>query len=271
MSTGYLHDNRGIGIRHHQLILPSVVCSTHVARRIANGLDAITFAHQHGCGIIGGDVAGIDDFFSQLAAHPNVSSVLVVGLGCETIQSQELGAKLLETNKSTRYQIIQESGGVQGTVDSGIAAAKQLDKDFPKSQVEIKNEQITVGIDNSNSKINTTELTSALKAADYKVEIVTDSHISIDNFSKLMELKAQVIISFPDENQPASGFPLIPVINIAGTGPLHQATIQDFDLANTNSSQEILDLLAKVIAGQETKAEKSSVGEIRAPRIVRSV
>ena len=86
-----------------------------------------------------------------------------------------------------------------------------------------------------------------------------------------MELKAQVIISFPDENQPASGFPLIPVINIAGTGPLHQATSQDFDLANTNSSQEILDLLAKVIAGQETKAEKSSVGEIRAPRIVRSV
>jgi altronate dehydratase len=32
---GFDHGNRGIGIRNHQLILPSVVCSTRVSSRIA--------------------------------------------------------------------------------------------------------------------------------------------------------------------------------------------------------------------------------------------
>ena len=32
---GFDHGNRGAGIRNHQLILPTVVCSTHVSRRIA--------------------------------------------------------------------------------------------------------------------------------------------------------------------------------------------------------------------------------------------
>ena len=58
---GFDHGNRGIGIRDHQLILPSVVCSTRVSSRIAKEIGAITFAHQHGCGFIGNDVGRITD------------------------------------------------------------------------------------------------------------------------------------------------------------------------------------------------------------------
>ena len=98
---GFDHGNRGIGVRDHQLILPSVVCSTRVSSRIAKEIGAITFAHQHGCGFIGNDVGRITDYFAALANHPNVSSTLVVGLGCETIQGNELADKLLAKNKST--------------------------------------------------------------------------------------------------------------------------------------------------------------------------
>jgi len=56
--TGFNHPGRGVGIRDHQLILPSVVCSTHISRKIASQVGAITFAHQNGCGIIGQDVSG---------------------------------------------------------------------------------------------------------------------------------------------------------------------------------------------------------------------
>ena len=76
--TGFAHKGRGVGVRDHQLILPSVVCSTHVSRKIANEVGALTFAHQNGCGIIGIDVPGVDNFFIELANHPNVQSVLVV-------------------------------------------------------------------------------------------------------------------------------------------------------------------------------------------------
>ncbi|NDD79122.1 MAG: hypothetical protein EBZ41_04590 [Actinobacteria bacterium] len=75
--TGFAHKGRGVGIRDHQLILPSVVCSTHVSRKIANEVGAITFAHQNGCGIIGIDVPGVDNFFIELANHPNVQSVTI--------------------------------------------------------------------------------------------------------------------------------------------------------------------------------------------------
>jgi altronate dehydratase len=80
-----------------------------------------------------------------------------------------------------------------------------------------------------------------------------------------------IILSYPDENQPPSGFPLIPVINIASTSPLHQALISEFDLAETANSQEIIDLVTKVANGQKTKSEISGIGEIVAPRAVRSV
>jgi altronate dehydratase large subunit len=121
---GFQHEGRGVGIRHHQLILPSVVCSTVVSRRIAQEVGGITFAHQHGCAIIGVDVSGIDDFFIALASHPNVGSVLVVGLGCETTQGNELTEKITKLTKSSEYLVIQESGGVEGTFANGAAAAR---------------------------------------------------------------------------------------------------------------------------------------------------
>ena len=39
---GFGHSGRGVGVRDHQLILPSVVCSTRVSRRIAAEVGAVT-------------------------------------------------------------------------------------------------------------------------------------------------------------------------------------------------------------------------------------
>jgi len=269
MRTGFLHDNRGVGIRHHQLVLPSVVCSTHVARRIANQASALTFAHQHGCGIIGEDVAGIDDFFASLAAHPNVSSVLVVGLGCETIQAQELSAKLFAVNTSTKFQIIQESGGVESTVLAGVRAAQELDLQFPKQETELN--RFTVGLDfpEENELLNT--LVSAIGDAGLDLTVAKHTSASIDSFAELMQAKSHVIISRPLGNQPASGFPLIPVINISSNSALHLATAQDFDLGPDADVSLILQLLFETVTGSLTKSEVNKMGEIRAPRLVRSV
>jgi altronate dehydratase len=52
---------------------------------------------------------------------------------------------------------------------------------------------------------------------------------------------------------------------------LHQALISEFDLANTASNQELLELINKVANGEKSKAESSGIGEIVAPRAVRSV
>lgn len=265
---GFDHGNRGIGIRDHQLILPTVICSTHVSRKIAAKVGAVTFAHQHGCAIIGDDVTGIDNFFISLADHPNVSSVLAVGLGCETIQSQELAAKLLSRNKSTQYRIIQESGGVEGTVTAGVKAAQDLSDLFPSSPAPVS--QLCVGIDLGREVSDAAALEKLLRDEGCEVVVAQSDVNSAETFSKLSQENVHLIISFPSENQPASGFPLIPVINVAGGGALHQAIRSDFDIDEESLLLGIVQLIIEVASGKETIAEKSNSGEIRAPRVVRS-
>jgi altronate dehydratase large subunit len=265
---GFAHGNRGVGIRSHQLILPTVICSTHVSRKIATEVGAVTFAHQHGCAIIGDDVSGIDNFFISLADHPNVNSVLAVGLGCETIQSQELAAKLRSRNESTQYRIIQESGGVEGTVAAGVQAARELSAAFPVAEAPL--DRLTVGIDLGRKVIALSAVEQLLKDEGYSVLISHSEPNSAESFAKFAQQKVHLIISFPGDMQPASGFPLIPVINIAGTGALHQAIQADFDLLEESLLSELIDLVKRVSNGTETIAEKNKSGEIRAPRVVRS-
>ena len=86
-----------------------------------------------------------------------------------------------------------------------------------------------------------------------------------------MSKKVHIIFSFADSNQPPSGFPLIPVINIASTSPLHAALAAEFDLSSDATVNEMIEFLTKVAKGEKTKSEVSGIGEIVAPRSVRSV
>jgi len=265
--TGFAHKGRGVGVRDHQLILPSVVCSTHVSRKIANEVGAITFAHQNGCGIIGIDVPGVDNFFIDLANHPNVQSVLVVSLGCETIQGPELLPKI--NRELSRLLVIQESGGASGTYESGVTQAKQLRDNFKSEKAAL--DKLIVGLDLSRDIPGLSAIKTALTAAGFELVVENEHAVSEHNLSKLMSAKAQVVLSFPNENQPPTGFPLIPVINIASTSPLHMALASEFDLAEGAKVEEIIEMINAVANGQKTKSELSGIGEIVAPRSVRSV
>ena len=86
-----------------------------------------------------------------------------------------------------------------------------------------------------------------------------------------MEENVQLIVSLVEPEQPASGFPTIPTINIAATSTLHQLTQSDFDLPAIFSKKDLLDLISKVANGELTKSEINQTGEIIAPRMVRSV
>jgi altronate dehydratase len=115
------------------------------------------------------------------------------------------------------------------------------------------------------------DIKSALTAAGCAVEIEDKQGVSEHNLAKLMSKKVHIIFSFADENQPPSGFPLIPVINVASSSPLHTALSAEFDLPSTATANEMIALLTKVGNGEKTKSEVSGIGEIVAPRAVRSV
>jgi altronate dehydratase len=196
-----------------------------------------------------------------------VQSVLVVSLGCETIQGPELLPKI--NRELSRLLVIQESGGASGTYEAGVVQAKELRDNFKSAPAVI--EKLVVGLDLSRTVENLAALKAALGDAGLEVVIEDQLGVSEHNLAKLMSKKAQIILSFADDNQPPSGFPLIPVINIASASPLHLALAAEFDLPATASAQEIVNLITAVGNGQKTKSEVSGIGEIVAPRSVRSV
>ena len=73
---GFQHEGRGVGIRHHQLILPSVVCSTVVSRRIAQEVGegfeaAVAYAVAKQLGYDNAKVSWVRTTFdSAIAAGP---------------------------------------------------------------------------------------------------------------------------------------------------------------------------------------------------------
>jgi altronate dehydratase len=268
MITGYANNSRGVGVRSLQLILPSVVCSTHLSKKVAEEVGAITFSHQHGCGIIGPDVAGVNEFFVALAGHPNVQSTLVLGLGCETIQGNELTDSIAVKFPETRYVVIQESAGMTGALELSVEAARELHVDAPHAPLE----HLVIGAEGNPAADLLDSFADLVAKAGHALVISNDFKEPSRNFAKLVREKAHVIASFPDANQPPTGLPLIPVVTIANTqSSLHQALIDDFDCAIGTSAAQVLEKLLAVANGEASKAEAKKIGNIVVPRIVRSV
>ena len=270
MITGYLNNSRGLGVRSHQLILPSVVCSTHLAKKIADQVGAITFSHQHGCGIIGPDVEGVQNYFVALASHPNVNSTVVLGLGCETLQGNELTDSIRQNHPQSEYVVIQESAGMAGALESSISTAEALRRSAAAAPAEILH--LTIGVEGFPDQVLLQNFTARAEALGHSVKVSNTYKEQARNFADLVREKCQVIISFPDPNQPPTGLPLIPVLTVANKDSLlHQALQSEFDAISTIAPELLLEKLIAVASGELTKCERQKIGNIVVPRMVRSV
>ena len=102
---GYRRRDGRVGTRNEVWILPTVGCVARTAERIAvtsnarhaRSVDGVfAFAHPHGCSQLGGDLSGTRDLLAALACHPNAGGVLLIGLGCESNQLDDLVAEIPE-------------------------------------------------------------------------------------------------------------------------------------------------------------------------------
>jgi altronate dehydratase large subunit len=127
--TGYDRGERGIGIRDRVLVLPSVICSREVADQIATVPGAVSAPHDHGCAQIGDDKDQTSRTFLGVGSNPNVGGTLVVGLGCESIQSDDVAAGLDERGVPVRETAIQDAGGTEACIETGSEAVASLRND----------------------------------------------------------------------------------------------------------------------------------------------
>ena len=124
---GYRRHNGRAGVRNLVLIIPSVVCSNTVVQRIAQQVPECVFVtHQHGCSQVGDDVEQTRATLIGYATNPNVAGVLVVSLGCETIEGDRVAQMIADTGQDVEFLGIQEEGGIKATVTKGIEKANAL-------------------------------------------------------------------------------------------------------------------------------------------------
>lgn len=124
---GYARPDGSFGIRNHLLILPTSVCSSDTASRIASQVPgAVAVPHQHGCCEIGEDYAQTVRTLIGFGRNPNVGAVLIVSLGCEGIQAAPIEQELAATGKHVESVIIQEHGGTLGALQEGIRIASGM-------------------------------------------------------------------------------------------------------------------------------------------------
>lgn len=144
---GYKRDNGTVGVRNHVLILPTTVCASHVARRIAEEVQGtIPLSHEHGCAQKGADLEQTKNILVGIARNPNVAAVLVVGLGCETIEAPEVKEEITSSQKPVEMLIIQEAGGTKKSVQKGARIARgMLDYVSKLDRQEVGVELLIVG------------------------------------------------------------------------------------------------------------------------------
>jgi altronate dehydratase large subunit len=125
---GYRRPDGRVGVRNHVLVVPTVICASVVAERIANavGPQGAALPHLAGCGQLGPDLRVTHDTLAAYCGHPNVGAVLIVALGCEQVIAQHLADAARAAGKPAAILAIQSEGGTVRTTTRGIEIATSL-------------------------------------------------------------------------------------------------------------------------------------------------
>lgn len=124
---GYRREDGSTGIRNKILILPTVSCSSETARLISSQVaGTATFYNHTGCGQVGKDAQRTIDVLIGLGQNPNIYGVVVVGLGCETAQSNIIAEGIRKSKKPVKTVVIQEEGGTLKAALKGVQYALEM-------------------------------------------------------------------------------------------------------------------------------------------------
>ncbi|MCI8852666.1 MAG: altronate dehydratase [Lachnospiraceae bacterium] len=96
---GYRRADGKVGVRNEIWIIPTVGCVNNVATSIERQAqkyvsgtveEIVAFPHPYGCSQMGEDQDNTRQILADLVNHPNAGAVLVLGLGCENSNIEEL-------------------------------------------------------------------------------------------------------------------------------------------------------------------------------------
>jgi altronate hydrolase len=130
---GYVRADGRVGTRNEVWVVNTVGCVNTAAERIARAaseryagaVDGVhAFAHPYGCSQLGDDLRNTQRILAGLLRHPNAGGVLVLGLGCENNQMDQLLALAGEIDRERlRFFNTQD---VMDELDAGVELVGEL-------------------------------------------------------------------------------------------------------------------------------------------------
>jgi altronate hydrolase len=138
---GIVRPDGRVATRNYIGVIATASCSAGVARFIADAFDAETLAafphvdgvvsviHGSGCGLAdhGESIDCLQRTLAGWARHPNFAGILLVGLGCEVNQVENM-VGVINPAPEARFKFlnIQSSGGTKKTVAAGVEIVREM-------------------------------------------------------------------------------------------------------------------------------------------------
>ncbi len=152
--NGYLREDGKAGVRNEIWIIPTVGCVNSIVKEmereaqkfVSGSLEAVVaFNHPYGCSQMGDDQENTREILADLIRHPNAGGVLVVGLGCENSNIDEI-KKHLKTwdDKRVKFMICQQH---EDEVADGLEIIEEL-SEYVKSfkREKLSTDKLVVGL-----------------------------------------------------------------------------------------------------------------------------
>jgi altronate dehydratase large subunit len=309
---GYDHGPRGVGVRHHVVVIPSVGCTNRTVELVGRSRPAVRYlTHQHGCAQLGDDLRTSREVLARACANPNVAAVVVVGLGCETNQSDTLVGVLTELGTPAVNTVLQGNGGLDATVIEAQRRADEFltqpatrrpltaadlrvallhdDEEAARSAacVEIALRQAGIGVelvpvedDESTGAAQATDrITSLWQLPMHPLLSVDVDRLSSSNAVEALALAAargaHICVFLSGQGNPV-GSPIVPTLKVNCSAALsgHLEGIADLDGATMDDEQladAVREMVLAVAAGQPVAAEVNGQRDFGLPRIAPSM
>lgn len=151
---GYPRKDGRVGVRNELWILPTVGCVNDIAKALereaqslaGGGVECVSaFTHPYGCSQMGDDQDNTRRILADLATHPNVGGVLVLGLGCENSGVSFIEERMGDYDRNrVRFLVCQQ---VEDELAEGMRLLTELAENMRgEKRVECPASKLVIGL-----------------------------------------------------------------------------------------------------------------------------
>ena len=134
---GYRRSDGTVGTRNYVGVLSSVVCVNEVVEGIVRQVAGTArFTHHQGCCQTPLDIGRVNRTLIGLGRNPNLHSVILVSLGCESTNLSEVVEGIRASGKRVEQLVVQETGGAARTTADGVLLAQEMVREASAQQRE---------------------------------------------------------------------------------------------------------------------------------------